>query len=331
MATVVTRSGKGSPLTNTELDANFTNLNTAKAELASPTFTGIPAAPSAAADTNTTQIATTAFVIGQVATTNPLINGAVAVGTSLKFARADHVHPVDTSRAPLNSPTFTGTVTIPAGAVISGYAPLASPTFTGTVTIPAGAVISGYAPLASPTFTGVAAAVTAAVDTNTTQIATTAFVIGQAASVAPLMNSVAAIGSSTRYARQDHVHATDTSRAPINAPAFTGGISVTGRAYTVPSNPAFGATTTIDASASNVHLIGTMTGNITTLTINNPTDGQAINLRFVQDGTGGRTVALPASIRASGSLNTAANAITWLSIIYVGGASRWEGTWSQVP
>lgn len=28
MATIVTRVGKGSPLTNTELDANFTNLNT---------------------------------------------------------------------------------------------------------------------------------------------------------------------------------------------------------------------------------------------------------------------------------------------------------------
>jgi hypothetical protein len=39
-------------------------------------------------------------------------------------------------KAPLASPTFTGTVTIPAGASISGFAPLASPTFTGTVTVP---------------------------------------------------------------------------------------------------------------------------------------------------------------------------------------------------
>jgi hypothetical protein len=41
-----------------------------------------------------------------------------------------------TGLAPLASPTFTGTVTIPAGASISGFAPLASPTFTGTVTLP---------------------------------------------------------------------------------------------------------------------------------------------------------------------------------------------------
>ena len=37
----------------------------ALATLAAPTFTGVPAAPTAAADTNTTQIATTAYVIGQ--------------------------------------------------------------------------------------------------------------------------------------------------------------------------------------------------------------------------------------------------------------------------
>ena len=30
MSTLTTRSGKGSPLTNTEVDSNFTNLNTDK-------------------------------------------------------------------------------------------------------------------------------------------------------------------------------------------------------------------------------------------------------------------------------------------------------------
>jgi hypothetical protein len=37
------------------------------------------------------------------------------VGTSLKYARADHVHPTDTTRAPLASPTFTGTPSLPTG------------------------------------------------------------------------------------------------------------------------------------------------------------------------------------------------------------------------
>tara|TARA_B110000285_G_scaffold157162_1_gene175306 strand:- start:42 stop:2192 length:2151 start_codon:yes stop_codon:yes gene_type:complete len=40
MATIVTRSGKGTPLTNNEVDANFNNLNTDKAELSGAVFTG---------------------------------------------------------------------------------------------------------------------------------------------------------------------------------------------------------------------------------------------------------------------------------------------------
>ena len=40
MATIVTRSGKGSPLTNTEVDANFNNLNTDKLELSGGAMTG---------------------------------------------------------------------------------------------------------------------------------------------------------------------------------------------------------------------------------------------------------------------------------------------------
>lgn len=127
--------------------------DTTRAALASPTFTGTPAAPTAAADTNTTQLATTAYVVGQASATSPAMDGTATVGTSLKYARADHVHPTDTTRAPLASPTFTGTVTIPAGASISGFAPLASPALTGTPTAP-----------------------TATAGTNTTQVATTAFV-----------------------------------------------------------------------------------------------------------------------------------------------------------
>jgi hypothetical protein len=40
MSTIITRAGKGTPLTHAEVDANFTNLNTDKAETAGPTFTG---------------------------------------------------------------------------------------------------------------------------------------------------------------------------------------------------------------------------------------------------------------------------------------------------
>lgn len=116
------------------------------------------------ADDSTTKVATTAFVIGQGGGSNPIMDGTAAPGTSAKFSKQDHVHPTDTSRAPLEAPTFTG----------------------------------------------VPAAPTAAADTNSTQLATTAFVLGQAAATAPAALGVQAIGTATRFARADHVHALPT-------------------------------------------------------------------------------------------------------------------------
>lgn len=83
--TITLRSVKGSALTHNELDGNFTDLNTNKAPLASPTFTGTPAAPTAAAGTNTTQVATTAFAVGEVSTHNAVTtaHGISAFGATL--------------------------------------------------------------------------------------------------------------------------------------------------------------------------------------------------------------------------------------------------------
>lgn len=107
----------------------------------------------AAVDNNSTTIASTAYVVGQAAGTAPVMDGTAAVGTSLRYARQDHVHPTDTTRAPLASPTFTGTVTIPAGASISGYAPLASPSFTGAATFAGDVTLSGTGAIKLPAST----------------------------------------------------------------------------------------------------------------------------------------------------------------------------------
>lgn len=70
------------------------STNLGHATLASPTLTGTPAAPTAAVDTNTTQLATTAYVVAQAASATPIVDAATAVvGTSKRYARGDHVHP----------------------------------------------------------------------------------------------------------------------------------------------------------------------------------------------------------------------------------------------
>jgi len=42
---------------------------------------------------------------------NPLPDGTAAPGASVQYSRGDHVHPTDESRAPIDSPMFTGTPT----------------------------------------------------------------------------------------------------------------------------------------------------------------------------------------------------------------------------
>lgn len=246
-------------------DTNTTQLATtafvigqAYAKLASPTFTGTPAAPTAAVDTSTTQLATTAFVVGQASGSNPLMDGSVAQGTSLRYARQDHVHPSDTSRAALASPTFTGTPAAPTAAVDTsttqiattayvvgqGYAKLASPTLTGTPSAPTAAPGTSTtqlattafvttadnlkANLASPTFTGTPAAPTAAQATSTTQIATTAFVQSQASAPSSAVQ-VRDVGEAGQIrAGRDLTVADFTSMglsAPLGLWSFFGGLT----------------------------------------------------------------------------------------------------------
>jgi hypothetical protein len=122
------------------------------ATLAAPAFTGVPTAPTASVNTNTTQIATTAFVIGQAATVAPVMNGTAAVGVGLTFARADHVHASDTSRAPLASPTFTGVPSAPTAAPSTNTTQIATTAFvTAAVTTSVG---GNYLPIAGGTLTG---------------------------------------------------------------------------------------------------------------------------------------------------------------------------------
>jgi hypothetical protein len=134
---------------DTDVAAAQSSLAT-KAPAASPTFTGTPSAPTPAIDTNTTQVATTAFVLAQASAANPVINGTATAGSSSRYARADHVHPTDTSRAPVESPEFTGTPAAPTPAADTDTTQLATTEFVvgqnytkQTRTVFAGAGLTG--------------------------------------------------------------------------------------------------------------------------------------------------------------------------------------------
>jgi hypothetical protein len=106
---------------------------------ASAVLTGTPTAPTAATNTNTTQVATTAFVLGQASSTTPNVDGTAAVGVSNTYARADHVHPTDTSRiggggnlVSGNYPKANATGTVTDSGVTAG--PYSIPWFTTNTT-----------------------------------------------------------------------------------------------------------------------------------------------------------------------------------------------------
>jgi len=100
----------------TNVESALNDLFTNKAELASPALTGTPTAPTASAGTNTTQIATTAFVKNAVdnavpsgSNVAPSMDGTASAGVSNNFSRGDHVHPSDTTKADKNK---VGQITI---------------------------------------------------------------------------------------------------------------------------------------------------------------------------------------------------------------------------
>lgn len=131
---------------STALAASYTSLDArleagealiaGAAPRASPTFTGVPSAPTAAPGTNTTQLATTAFIQAALAALVDSSPGTLDTLNELAAALGD-------------DPNFATTLATALGL---------------------------KAPLDSPVLTGVPEAPTAAPGTNTDQIATTAFV-----------------------------------------------------------------------------------------------------------------------------------------------------------
>ncbi len=152
------------------------------------TFAGVVTAPTANSGTNTTQVATTAFVTaavpdvsGKANLASPTFTGTPAAPTASSGTNTTQIAttafvtaavPNVSGKADLASPTFTGTPAAPTASGGTNTTQLATTAFV-TAAVPD---VSGKANLASPTFTGVPAAPTAGSGTSTTQIATTAFV-----------------------------------------------------------------------------------------------------------------------------------------------------------
>jgi hypothetical protein len=217
----------------------------------SPVFGGEPRAPTPGPQSNSSRLATTAFVTSALgaltldfapidspaftgvptAPTPPLGSSDATLATTafVQTAVADSTAGVasfntrtgivtltgaditNAGGAVLNSPAFTGTPTAPTAAPGTSTTQLATTAFVLTE--------SGFAPLASPAFTGIPTAPTPTPGTNTTQLATSAFVVSALAGIN--------IGVATFNGRQGAVSLiandiTAAGGAILASPAFTG-------------------------------------------------------------------------------------------------------------
>jgi hypothetical protein len=127
---------------------NLASELAAKAPSTSPGFAGTPTAPTAAQGTNTTQIATTAYVLANASNSIPvaLINTVGSAGSQSTFSRSDHEHGYSTSNIATTSTTQT----------ISG-----AKTFTNSVVFNSNATFSGNSPTISHSSSTAALIITA--------------------------------------------------------------------------------------------------------------------------------------------------------------------------
>ena len=222
----------------------------------------------------------------------------------------------------INSPTFTGTVTVPTPTagdnstkaattafVVASFATKASPTFTGTVVVPTATagdnstaaastafVVASFANLASPTFTGTptlptgTVAVTQSAGNSTTAIATTAFVATSFAPLAsptltgtPAAPTASANTNTTQIATTAFVMTELGDYATLAAPAFTG--TATGVNLTLSGNLTVnGTTTTIDTTNLEVTDKNIIIGKVSTPS-DTTADGGGITLKGATDKT----------------------------------------------
>lgn len=313
--------------------------------LNTPTFTGLPAAPTAAPGTNTAQLATCAFVMNEVA--------AATAGVATFNGRTGNVQLTDVDVAAVGVSAFNNRI--------------------GSVTLIANDIsAAGGAVLASPAFTGTPTAPTAAPGTNTSQLATTAFVMALIATVGgvttfngragavtltladvttalpgstsnPLMNGTAAPGSSVAWSKGDHVHPTDTSRAaqaalasylPLAGGTLTGNLNGTTIALTGNlSAPGANFSTNLISAAHTVNGILTLTtgptsiianANSTYLQINGGTaPAQGANLVLSSGGLSGLAIEFDWAGGVMGTFDTASN-----FTVNAGASKPGGGAWS---
>lgn len=176
---------------------NSASTNSLSVGSGTVTFAGVATAPTAAAGTNTTQLATTAFVLANASST---VAQTITNGVTNSAPSQDAVFDALALKLNKESPIFTGSL-FGQGNIVTEGSFLLGGTNSGLVRYGASGIsfkeVSNVwvssAPISATSFnggatlTGVATAPTASTGTNTTQLATTAFVLANSTPLIPYL------------------------------------------------------------------------------------------------------------------------------------------------
>ncbi len=281
------------PTASTTLIGTDTTDTLTNKPISAPTITGVSIAPTAAADTNTTQLATTAHVFAERTNAATLTNKTLTT-------------PV------LTSPTLAGNTVgnsaAPGGQVVA----LAATTLTLSAALHNGNVIAANN----------AAAITISLD-STSDLTAGAVIIQTGAGIVTVSGT--ATNTFPNGASTSGV-GTTLIIVPTGTDTYTVQAAPTGDSTLV--NATAGATPAIDMAKYNVHDL-TLTANCTP-TFSGAVSGKSYSVQLIlrQDATGGRTLTLPTTIWSGGTdfvVSSAANAISVVTLQTLNGGTSYIG------
>ena len=129
----------------TDANTAVTNLSNSLATVATSgsyaDLSNKPTIPTATSQLTNDSGFITSSAVPSASSTNPSMDGTASAGTATTWARADHVHPKDTTKANIASPTFTGTPAAPTAAAGTNTTQIATTAFVQTAV--AGATSNG--------------------------------------------------------------------------------------------------------------------------------------------------------------------------------------------